>query len=529
SDFVPTDTLFRKDGSANWAVVPGSNSVSIRRSTDGIKWSTAYSITKSTAVVDVCSTTPNGTLQVFFTETGTGKKYRIWLPSTYAPFGNNELTLSPGLHYKGYTYTDASTTHFGNLVTDRILTNQNLNFDWGTGANTLISGSPYDYFSHMATGFFIVPSSIPSGRYRMRYQANDCLGTWFNGRILNSTPWPDTKQFIDGPEITLEPGAVFPFVSWYVDLWGPAFTNVQFIRTDNGVAYELPGSAFYTDTGQAGSMEQTMMDAWIPGVRVIVYDNQINESDRYIRGWFISPDFAKWWGGGRPADSMDDNYFAVLETASLFIKNPGNYNFYADTDDGHEWYLDGIHQGGGLYTRKVQSSKSLSLSTGLHPLSLAMIEWEGDSGINITVNGKTPGTADRTTYIQLIGKQSTDYAKVQSVQVTPNAIVKSNPEIRLTTPSNNQVVSGKPTLIWTSTVEAPNFEVRLLKTAGISPDSIRSLSDLLCDHVMDSKTATSITLDWKDTLTPGEWMWQVSTLTPAGDRIQSSVGVFEVS
>jgi hypothetical protein len=115
----------------------------------------------------------------------------------------------------------------------------------------------------------------------------------------------------------------------------------------------------------------------------------------YEGDWDLLPDFDSLTTAlvGK-VDNFDigvrtqNDYFGFRFTGQIDIATAGDYTFYTESDDGSQLYIgstlvvdnDGLH---GM----VEQSGTISLSTGMHPITVTMFEKGGGEGLNVQYEG----------------------------------------------------------------------------------------------------------------------------------------------
>jgi hypothetical protein len=115
----------------------------------------------------------------------------------------------------------------------------------------------------------------------------------------------------------------------------------------------------------------------------------------YEGDWDLLPDFDSLTTAlvGK-VDNFDisvraqDDYFGFRFTGQIDIAAAGDYTFYTESDDGSQLYIgstlvvdnDGLH---GM----VEQSGTISLTAGMHPITVTMFEKGGGEGLDVEYEG----------------------------------------------------------------------------------------------------------------------------------------------
>jgi hypothetical protein len=83
-----------------------------------------------------------------------------------------------------------------------------------------------------------------------------------------------------------------------------------------------------------------------------------------------------------------NDYFGLRLTGQISVPTAGDYTFYTTSDDGSQLYIgnilvvdnDGLH---GM----VEQSGTISLTTGMHPITVTMFEKTGGEGLDVEYEG----------------------------------------------------------------------------------------------------------------------------------------------
>ena len=544
--FDCNDAWFKKADGIQWGPIAGDKSITIRISTDGITWTNGYRVDSTAPIVDMTSVTQNQSLQVFYTDTATAKKYRIWLPKAYEGFSGIAITLKQGFNYKWYQYDEKSYTPFVTFNGESVITGADFNFDFGDGANSAITnGNTTDWWAHIESAYIKVPDNLAAGIYRLRISHDDGLTIWWNGKLIASNDMVSSGEYSD--EIIIEPGAVYPIIIWYNELWGTARQTISFYNSA-GAYPALPMSAIYTEPVLVGVppnsskvMTNDMLKSWVSSARCSIFDNNVNGGDRRLRGWRTYDTYTLDWGGGHPGNSMDDDYWSMFLTSSFFIRTAGEYRFQIGSDDGHDFYLDGVDLGGTMGNYPESTDVSKTLGVGFHPLTVALHEERGLAYISMGISRKLangtyesyPATGgNRSIYFQPDGTNVNDLASIKSV---PSPIASTTAAITLISPSQTQQTGPRPTMVWDSSVETVSpAQIRFIpyidwasasRTQSVIPTSPVTT---MIPASTGSAVRKQYTLQSSEGLAAGVWAWQVLASTPTGDVLQSPVETFEV-
>ncbi len=90
-----------------------------------------------------------------------------------------------------------------------------------------------------------------------------------------------------------------------------------------------------------------------------------------------------------------ENYFGIVFSGKIHIKEPGEYTFYTQSDDGSRLYIDGemIVDNDGLHGMEEKAGK-VSLTKGLHDLTVNYFEAGGGNALRVYMEG--PGLDKQT-------------------------------------------------------------------------------------------------------------------------------------
>jgi hypothetical protein len=134
--------------------------------------------------------------------------------------------------------------------------------------------------------------------------------------------------------------------------------------------------------------------------------------------------------------------------------------------------------------------------------------------------------------------QTKSYTIVDPTYISTSGQPITTEELHLISPSQNQqVLTNKPTFTWKIPTTSilltdKNYKIELKKDVADTETRFTLPDKEINPLSLEIKTSTanqlSYTLSWKDTLTPGSWLWQVSDISNKSNPILSPAGSFEV-
>ncbi len=201
-----------------------------------------------------------------------------------------------------------------------------VNFSWGSGAPTNVSGIGADWFYTRWTGQFIAPTT---GTYQFGGNNDDNMRVWVNNvDVYNNAYTAGGVQY--GGQVTLQAGQAVPIRVDYMEIGGGATAKLyvkgavaeqivppEWLATDianQSQSYGLTGR-YYTNPGYA-DIDAAQADP----MRLMM-----KRQDTSMRLNF---------GSGGPAPGMQVDNFMARWTGYITVPKAGAYTLGADSDDG---------------------------------------------------------------------------------------------------------------------------------------------------------------------------------------------------
>lgn len=176
-------------------------------------------------------------------------------------------------------------------------------------------------------------------------------------------------------------------------------------------------------------------------------DQITNWDDPEITGWV--PNFTL-------APRTQDDYFNFDFNGYLFIKEPGNYYFYLNSDDGSRLFIDGnqVVDFDGVHGRSsqnegfgVRSVSAIQLSAGPHEIRVIYFEYTGGQSLDVSYQG--PDTDNQ--------KMNIPDAALTSGEASGST--NKSPVVNIATPENNEQFTAPASISITATASDPDGSV----------------------------------------------------------------------
>ena len=175
-----------------------------------------------------------------------------------------------------------------------------------------------------------------------------------------------------------------------------------------------------------------------------------------ITNW-NQPEFTGWVPNFTLEPRTQEEYFNFEFTGYLYIEQPGNYNFYLNSDDGSRLYINGnqVVDFDGLHGRTsandgfgVRSPTPVSLATGPHEIRVIFFEYTAGQSLDVAYQG-----ADTDNQIMLIP---------DAALTSGNAVGEPGntlPVVNITNPDDEQQFTAPATVTITASASDPDGNV----------------------------------------------------------------------
>ncbi|MFA5879429.1 MAG: fibronectin type III domain-containing protein, partial [Candidatus Margulisiibacteriota bacterium] len=452
--------------------------------------------------------------------------------------------MQQGLKFSLYNFASTSKNFFS--TPEQTFTyNGVIDFDQ---SKKLIGNLPFGEERHslIIRGYIKIPETK---KYKFKFEHDDAVRLWFNGSIIYDKAEPSCTEL---SEKELEPG-LYPFILWYWNVTSAGKLKWSYLDDSNQEKI-VPAEWFYTD-----DLIDNFFSSHFRGVRAHYYYNLDNSE---LKSSNIDKLPNKNWGGADPA--LCGTGFSSYINFKFLIQKEGTYKFKANVDDDLYFYVDSFGNnlaqngqtilavpGAGRDLSKDIYTKEIYLTQGLHNIHLFHVDKGGNANLDVKYQKKIGDNwsfvwedfKEGEVYLTLGGDQQNDnsfsISSTNKLKVTTPLMKKDIDKgiITLISPSNNvEIKTNKPELKWqiqdldldqiSFTLEFINELIEVQDTAKFNkPDKIVNLLSAECNR---NGNKFSYKLNWKNTLSPGNWRWQVAANTAGGASIYSDSASFKI-
>lgn len=134
----------------------------------------------------------------------------------------------------------------------------------------------------------------------------------------------------------------------------------------------------------------------------------------YEGSWSALPDFSALIPAFRGTvehitleDRLKEDNFAFVFEGEIYLETSGEYTFYISSDDGSEFWIDGVEliDNDGLHANQERSA-SINLTAGYHPIEIQFFEKSGYANLSVSYAG--PGFSKTLLPAEILFYKNTD-------------------------------------------------------------------------------------------------------------------------